>query len=140
MRIHQKLFSACAKGKTAEAKRLIAEGALVDWQNEYGGTSLHVTSYYGMTEIVMLLLQNKCNINVTTKKGDTPLIWAARFGKMDIVRILVKALCDITACGYQNKTAVEWARKEGHPAIAEYLANEAPRVQVHSTHCARAAP
>ena len=32
----------------------------------------------GNTEIVMLLLENKCNINVTTKDGNTPLIWAAR--------------------------------------------------------------
>ena len=39
-----------------------------------------------------------------------------------------------------SKTAAEQARLRGYPAIAEYLTNEAPRVQVYSTHRARAAP
>ena len=88
----------------------------------------------------MLLLENKCNLNVTTKLGDTPLIYAAKYNHMDTVRALVEAGCDITIRGEKNKTAAEWAKQKGHPAIAEYLTIEAPRVQVHSTHRARAAP
>ena len=88
----------------------------------------------------MLLLENKCNLNVTGKERDTPLIWAAYNNKMDTVRALVEAGCDITIRGEKNKTAAEWAKRRGHSAIAEYLTNEAPRVQVHSTHRARAAP
>ena len=95
---------------------------------------------YGDTEIVMLLLENKCNMNVTDKNGNTPLILAAGYNRMDIVRALVEAGCDITIRGYQNKTAAERAKEEGYHTIAEYLTNEAPRVQVHSTHRARAAP
>ena len=88
----------------------------------------------------MLLHENKCNLNVTDKGGDTPLIWAADDNNMDTVRALVEAGCDITIRGDENKTAAEWATLSGNPAIAEYLTNEAPRVQVHSTHRARAAP
>ena len=95
---------------------------------------------YGDTEIVMLLLENKCNLNITDENGDTPLIWAARNNKMDTVRALVEAGCDITIRGDENKTAAEAATEEGYHAIAEYLTNEAPRVQVHSTQRARAAP
>ena len=78
----------------------------------------------------MLLLTNQCNPNVTSKKGDTPLIFAAYYNKMDIVRALVEAGCDITIRGDKNKTAAEWAKEQGYPAIAEYLTNEAPSVQV----------
>ena len=120
--------------------RLIAKGAPVDWQNEHGQAPLHKASQYGRTEIVMLLVKNQCKINITTNAGDTPLIWAARSNKMDIVRALVEAGCDITIRGKNDKTAAEQARQKGHHTIAEYLANEAPRVQVHSTHRARAAP
>ena len=88
----------------------------------------------------MLLHENKCNLNITDKNGDTPLIWAAWDNNMDTVRALVEAGCDITIRGYGNKTAAEQAKQIGHHAIAEYLTNEAPRVQVHSTHRARAAP
>ena len=140
LHIHQNLFWACNNGKTAEAKRLIAEGAPVDWQDVDGCTPLHGASVYGHTEIVMLLLENKCDAKITDKKGNPPLIWAARNNNMDTVRALVEAGCDITIRGGKNKTAAEWAKQIGHHATEEYLANEAPRVQVRSTHRARAAP
>ena len=85
----------------------------------------------------MLLLENKCNLNVPDEYGSTPLIHATFRNKMDTVRALVEAGCDITIRGEENKTAAE---KTSDRAIAEYLTNEAPRVQVHSTHRARAAP
>ena len=88
----------------------------------------------------MLLFENTCNLNLTDEDGNTPLIWAARNNKMDTVRALVEVGCDITIRGYKNMTAAEQARQKGNHAIAEYLTNEAPRVQVHSTHRARAAP
>ena len=140
MHIRQKLWDACYVGKAAEAKRLIAKGAPVDWlDDEYGRAPLHVASINGHTEIVMLLLKNKCNLNVTDEFGDTPLISAAKYNDMDTVRALVEAGCDITI-RQENKTAAEWAKENGYHAIAEYLTNEASRVQVHSTHRARAAP
>ena len=133
-------MDACWEGKTAEAKRLIAEGAPVDWQEEDGWAPLHEASGRGRTEIVMLLLENECDPNITDENGDTPLIWAARTNKMDTVRALVEAGCDITIRGDKNKTAAERAKEWGNFAVAEYLTNEAPRVQVYSTHRARAAP
>ena len=140
MHIHQKLYLACVNGKTAEAKRLIAEGAPVDWQDGDGDAPLHMASNNGDTEIVILLIENQCNINITNNDGNTPLILAAGYNRMDIVRALVEAGCDITIRGSGNNTAAEVAKQQGHHALAEYLTNEAPRVQVHSAHRARAAP
>ena len=142
LHIHQDLSYACCEGKTAEAKRLIAEGAPVDWQNESGQAPLHMASLDGNTEIVMLLLENKCNLNITDKTGYTPLIQAAYKNDMDTVRALVEAGCDITIRNKKGKTAAEIDKENGKHAIAEYLTKEAPRVQVqvHSTHRARAAP
>ncbi len=84
---------------------------------------LHKASQYGYLEIVMLLLENKCNLNITHKYGNTPLIWAARNNKMDTVRALVEAGCDITIRGYRNMTAAEFAKDLGYHAISEYLRN-----------------
>ena len=126
----QKLIDACLNGMTAEAERLIEEGAPVDWQDGSGRAPLHYASARGYTEIVMLLLENKCNINITTNDGNTPLIWAACWDKMDTVRALVKEGCDITFRGVRNKTAAEWAKESGHHALAEYLSNQTPLEQV----------
>ena len=130
LHIHQKLYEACWGGKTAEAKRLIAGGAQVDWQDEHGWAPLHVASANDHTEIVMLLLENKCNLNATDKYGNTALIYAAKCNNMDTVRALVEAGCDITIRCNKNKTAAEWAKKKGHHAIAEYLTNE---IRFHSS-------
>ena len=79
----------------------------------------------------MLLLENKCDVNITNKCGNTPLIYAALHNNMDTVRALVEAGCDITIRdnGYKNKTAAERAREKGNDAIAEYLTTEAPLIR-----------
>ena len=136
MRVHQQLFDACWGGKTAEAKRLIAEGAPVDWQNEHGWAPLHEASGRGYLEIVMLLLENKCNLNVTDKYGSTPLIDAARNNNMTIARELVWSLSDLKIRNTVGKTAAEEAKERGYDALAEYLANQAPREQVRFASCA----
>ena len=101
----------------------------MDWQDVTVHASLHWASLDGYTEIVMLLLENKCDVNVTTKKGSTPLMIAARKNKMDTVRALVEAGCDITIRNKKGKTAAEIAKENGNHAIAEYLTKEAPRVR-----------
>ena len=124
-------------GKTAEAKRLIAEGASVDWQDENGTAPLHIAIINGHTEIVMLLLENKCNPNVTDADGETPLICAAFRNRMTIARELAWSLCDLKIPDKEGKTAAEVAKGKGHDALAEYLANQAPREQVRLASCAR---
>ena len=121
LHIHQELLIACFGGNTAEAKRLIAEGAPVDWQDEIGYAPLHWASENGHTNILMLLLENKCNTNVTDIDGYTPLTRAAQGGRITIARALVEAGCDITIRSTSNMTAAEWAKKKGHHAIEEYL-------------------
>ena len=98
-----------------------------------GQAPLHWASANGHTEIVMLLHENKCNLNITDEWGNTPLIHAAVSNKMDTVRALVEAGCDITIRGDEGKTAAERAKEEGKHAIAEYLTNEAPRIRFHSS-------
>ena len=117
-------MDACYHGKTADAKRLIGEGAPVDWQDGGGWTPLHWASLFGHTEIVMLLLQKKCKLNVTAKHRNTPLVLAVKNNQMDTVRALVEAGCDVTIHGTANRTAAEWAKWEGHHAIAEYLSHD----------------
>ncbi len=129
LHIHQQLLNACACGMTREVKWLIAEGAPVDWQDEDGKAPLHGASINGNTEIVMLLLENKCDVNITNKLGDTPLTEAAYYNKMGKVRALVEAGCDITIRNKKGKTAAEIAKKNGNHDIAEYLTKEAPRVR-----------
>ena len=107
------------------------QGAPVDWQGGNGEAPLHLASGpNGNTEIVMLLLENKCDTNVATEKGDTPLMLAAGMSNMTIARELSWSLCDLKIRNNNGKTAAQVAKNRGHDALAEYLANQAPREQV----------
>ena len=104
--------------------------------NEDGDTPLHWASGNGNTEIVMLLLRNKCDVNVTTKKGNTPLAYAAWGNSTTVARELVWSLCDLKIRNQKGKTAAEEAKERGYDALAEYLASQAPREQVRFASCA----
>ena len=104
---------------------------------------MHAASANGMTEIVMLLLEMKCDTNVADDYGNTSLIYAARNKKMTIARELAWSLCDLKMHGHfpdashgRGKTAAERAKEEGHHALAEYLTCQAPREQVRFASCA----
>ena len=84
-------------------------------------TSLHWASYHGHTDIMTLLVEHKANLNITNKKGNTPLVFAAVNNQMAIVRRLVDARSDITIGGQENKTASEFAKQCGNLDIVEYL-------------------
>lgn len=53
-------------------------------------TPLHVASFMGCMNIVIYLIQNGANADVTTVRGETPLHLAARANQTDIVRVLLR--------------------------------------------------
>ena len=96
-------------------------GAPVNWQDVTGWAPLHRACIGGNTELVMLLIEHKADINIKDMFPNTPIIWAARNNHMAIVRVLVEAGADITVRGHKNKTAAEAAEELGHHAVAKYL-------------------
>ena len=118
----KKLLKACEDGNTAEADRLIREGAPVNHKNDVGVTPLYVASEHGHTEIVMLLVDKGAKLNITTDEGNTPLIMAAWHNDMATVRVLVDAGADTKISGSCNKTADEEAdHGKGTGPIAQYI-------------------
>ena len=60
------LMIAAGYGFSEIAKELLKYGADVNFSNSYGN-SLHLTTKYGHSEIVKILLKNRCNANVRAK-------------------------------------------------------------------------
>ena len=84
----------------------------------------------------MLLIENKCNINITDYDGNTPLVHATYHNKMAAVETLVEEGCDIT---FDDETAydraTEWAYRscdyyfDIDLEIEDYLKRVAPLVR-----------
>jgi len=72
---------------------LIALGANLDWQDEFGWTALIKAVRFGESGIVQMLIGAGADVNVQNDNGQTPLHVAAfiHMGKTDIARMLIDA-------------------------------------------------
>ncbi len=82
-----------------------------------------MASTNGHVDTVMLLIENKANVDIAAKYGKTPLMSAVMYNEMAVVRALVESSADVTMRGADTMTAAEIAKYHGYDAIAEYLTN-----------------
>ena len=69
----QALHDAASNGDVAKVKTLLAQGADVNYQNQYGRTALMKTALKGHVAVVKLLLAQGADVNLKNKKGKTAL-------------------------------------------------------------------
>ena len=90
----KELWDSASKGKSGNAKMLLAAGASPNHVVRTGlistSTPLIVSSCKGHSEVVSLLLEHQdCNVNIKVSGGWTALMWAAWYGHTDIVKMLL---------------------------------------------------
>lgn len=83
------------------------------------GRAAITTATTGNLPIAKLLINNKADVNTTTKIGYTPLMSAARNGSLPIVKLLIDNGAYINSKG--SHTALEIAMHFNHWEIANYL-------------------
>ena len=93
--LNEQVYYAAYNDHTEEVVRLLGEGAVPNWQNEYGWTVLHEACYYNYHQMLTILINSKhTNINIKGRDKDTPLHIACRKGYLECVRVLLGAGCD----------------------------------------------
>ena len=84
-------------------------------------SSLHVSSYWGLVNIVKILLDKGLDVNIQDSYGATPLQVAARNGHEPVVRLLLENEADISTENKKGETALYWAARNGHKTIVGLL-------------------
>jgi len=76
--------------------------------------------------VAQYLLDNKANVNVKPRNGETPLTMAAMAGHKAMVELLLSHGADVNTKGWGGNTALHQAAARGFQAVAEVLlANKA---------------
>ena len=81
------------EGDMAELRLFIAAGANMNAQMTRGDGAMvmHRAAYRGHVEVVRLLLDEGCSIDITDKGGNTPLAIARDRGNLEVVALLEAA-------------------------------------------------
>ena len=101
--------------------------------NEDGDCLLHIACQWGDAYIVMyLIIDQKCNLNVTNASSKTPLHTASKHGHLDAVKVLVnRKECDLNIPDERGNTPLHTACQHGHHSTVQFLVAD-PRCQLNS--------
>jgi cytohesin len=123
---HTPLMAAIENGNKPVFDALLAAGAGIGPQNEYGETPLHAAAHQGDEAMVIALLARGADVNERVARpkeqvnGRTPLMGAATSGKLSMVKLLLERGADPMAKDVNGWTAHTFAEPL-NKRIAEHL-------------------
>ena len=116
------LTFAAFSGRMRMVKELIHRGALVNYADTEGDTSVFNAARGGHTDVVRVLVESKADAHKPNNSGITPLHMAACYGHMAIVKYLVEEChTDINTKDDGDASPIEYARFNKNHVIAQYL-------------------
>ncbi|CAG2199093.1 ARMS [Mytilus edulis] len=132
---NEKLIEAAEKGRVEELKLCLANGANIDYQKVGGWTALMFAASEGHVEVCQLLLENRCNKDITSNVGGwTALLFAALRGHVEACQLLLENRCNKDITNSDGYTALHLAAKWGHLQTTRCLVEQAsisPLVKTH---------
>ncbi|PON30014.1 hypothetical protein TGAM01_v201380 [Trichoderma gamsii] len=101
-------------------------------------SGLYLASFFGLNEIVMMLLEAGQQINTKNKQNWTALHMAAARGHAVTVQLLVDRGADVNAATYKpnyvasGSTALHWAAGNGHEKVLEVLLENGAEIDLQT--------
>ena len=119
------LQCACITGNIDTIRKLLDKKAKIDIETENGKTALSIAIEENFKTIVLLLLtDNRDEVNKPNREQKTPLCIAAKRGNVNIVKLLVRHDADINFISPEG-TPIQIAQRNGHKNVLEFFAQHA---------------
>lgn len=96
--------------KNSTALKLFSETkTLLNIQDRYGETALHLAASHGHKKIAIHLIEAGANINAQNVSGQSPFLRTTINGKENVLKVLKKMGANIFLQDNHNRTALIWA-------------------------------
>jgi len=93
-------------------------------------TGLHLAAYFGLEEVVNVVLSSRRNLDLTDSYGRTPLSYAAENGHEAVVKLLLEKGADVESKDRKyGQTPLSWAAEKGHEAVVKLLLEKGADVE-----------
>lgn len=110
------------KLRDIDTKRFIEEHSDLIKPDENKWTLLHFAARDGLYDVCKLLLENGADVNVSNKKGMTPLHLAAWNGcPLEIIELLIAHNADVNAETDIGQTPLHWLAYRGNVKVCRFL-------------------
>jgi ankyrin repeat protein len=114
------------KAKFSASTQAMCDSKMYDWYySETQMTKLHVTAYFGLTQLTGTLLDEQhkdANPNITDGYSRTPLHYAVENGHQEVVKLLLDKDADPNIENrYSGRTPLQNAVENGHQEVVKLL-------------------
>ena len=82
---------------------------------------VHLAAYFGVTGVIMALLQDRYLLDVKDGKGRTPLSWTAEQGHEAVLKLLLEKGAKRESRDKNGRTPLLLAAEKGHEAVLKLL-------------------
>lgn len=114
------LILASYRGNFEVAKYLITIVNDINYQSPEG-TALMAAVMRNNTELILLLIEKKANLDLTSQNGVTALMLATQFKSIEIIKILLQNKANKLLKDNEGKTAFEYAVNTNNETIIKLL-------------------
>ncbi|EQC26326.1 TKL protein kinase, variant [Saprolegnia diclina VS20] len=115
------LWQAAFHGRVKSVRRMLKNGADLEWTTSNGSSALCVAAGDGHADIVSALIDAGANVNHAMNDGSSPLLMAVHAGAGDIVDLLLAGGADVNLAMPDGETALYAAAQRGEDAIVSAL-------------------
>lgn len=129
---NKKLRDAVHEGRGAEVKKLLDQGAQIDFEDQNGYTALNEASQKGDEYMVKILLERNPNLRSRNKWGMEPLHCAATEGHAHILDLLLDRGAAIEAKTNKGVTALHLASRLGRESVMGTLFGDTVNADVRA--------
>jgi ankyrin repeat protein len=92
------------------------------WLEETKMTGVHLAAWFGLKDIIIVLLQNGYVPDTQDSHGRTPLSYSAERGHVAVVKLLLRTEnVEVDPKDDDNQTPLLWAALEGHEVVVKLL-------------------